>query len=266
MIYVVCGEKKLVEPIIKKIATEFNFKSDFVWSKIERDIVNQAKELHDVVVSADYCNKESEVWFQHIIESIIQTQGAMMIYVDDGGSTSIYHKMFIGTKLPNIMIQPNEKEINIIPPVVYERWKWFKEVESIGWPNHSIMLVGDMYGSGLKFSYGKTNNKAFSGTQHASKFLHRALSEIDYDFYITNANKTCDKDENELILLQEIAMVKPIAIIALGDNASKGIVKPHVKIPHPQYYNRFKHGNTNDYIKLINGAIKEYVKHTKTKT
>jgi hypothetical protein len=128
----------------------------------------------------------------------------------------------------------------------------------------SIMLVGERYGDG---SYVGTGNKALSVHHGCSAYLHRALDSIDKElghdiqgrFYITNAVKYEDRSKNYSAFHEEMRILEPQVIIALGDEASaflRSAGVKHTKVYHPQFMFRFHNRDINDYTTMIIGAIK----------
>jgi hypothetical protein len=132
-----------------------------------------------------------------------------------------------------------------------DRSNEFKKFESIGniYDTGKIMLVGDCYNDGSFI--GNNDKKVFSDSGGSSIYLQRSLELADdpLDYYITNGNKTGNEDLNSELLLEEIKLLKPRKIIALGTNAAKTLypICDFIKIDHPQYWRRFKHDNLLEY-------------------
>ncbi|MDD5651146.1 MAG: AAA family ATPase [Candidatus Nanoarchaeia archaeon] len=221
------------------------------------------------------------LWQQHLIERILQIKGAILLYCNT--SFDFKKNIFETRGEDYVNVNEIEKEENYFN-ICFERsilqkykidfikdnflldlenvdYNKYKKYESIGSINNSIMLIGEKYGGNTKFSYGKEMNKTFTNLHNSSRFLHEALSLMNYNnFYLTNAYKTLNEDKDLELLKEEINLINPYKIIALGNKTEKLIKKLNIKyykIPHPQYYFRFHHDKQLQYKQLLEEIIYE---------
>jgi adenylate kinase family enzyme len=120
------------------------------------------------------------------------------------------------------------------------------------WPPRygKVIIVGDAFNKKAR----NYKPHAFSSAGGCSDYIHKALelTGLPQDiFYLTNSDKSLD------ILEYEINEVRPVSVIALGENASKRlqlISRGHFALPHPQYFKRFMYRDINKYAYMINLA------------
>jgi hypothetical protein len=114
-----------------------------------------------------------------------------------------------------------------------------------------IMLVGEQFNTSVTLK----EEFAFSDYKGSSDYLSKALYFINEDIYLTNSEKT-----GNVTLFEEIMIVNPNVIIALGNKASAILnhfkIK-YEKIPHPQFWKRFHNKDLKSYIRIIKNAIKK---------
>lgn len=131
----------------------------------------------------------------------------------------------------------------------------YDKYESIGYTREpELMLIGENYGSGIKF--GLRDEFAFYAIKNSPLYLHTALSALENkdSIYFTNAKKTNDEEIDLRLLEEEIKLVRPKRIICLGDIAyafTKQITSDCIKVPHPQYWKRFKNKQILEYTELF---------------
>lgn len=95
---------------------------------------------------------------------------------------------------------------------------------------------------------------AFTSNQGCSFFLHAALEAAGGAYYLTNAVKVKNQRFNKELLRDEIAVVKPARIIAMGSEAARTLADLHVdytKTYHPQYWKRFKNKDVGELVELL---------------
>ena len=222
--------------------------------------------------------KPIKFWRQNIIERSLQTLQTIVILVDadddfienvyntrgedyvDSSEIGITRALFNKAFNKSILIK---KKFNTCNDSYEELLNFIKEnqnyqnlykYEFLGNINSDIMLIGERYADNTFIG---NNKKAFFADINSSLYLHKALylSPENGNHYITNAFKTNLFNFNECAIKEEIKIVQPKIIIALGNKVSsflKVLNISHKKIPHPQYWRRFKYKNIKEYSKLLN--------------
>jgi hypothetical protein len=119
----------------------------------------------------------------------------------------------------------------------------------VGDPEAEVLLVGDRGARPV----GLTPDLPFFGTDNSSAYLTRALELSGLSqtgFALVNAwshrRKALSTIDNRFK-----------RVVALGNNASQMLKwqnVEHRKIPHPQYYRRFKHHKLEEYAKMLREA------------
>lgn len=144
-------------------------------------------------------------------------------------------------------------KIQVLHDKIMNRALHFSRYHSTGGNFSPVMIVGDS----INEKYG--TKYAFCGWSNSSTYLHQALSiaNCQTSYYLTNANKTNNYDENVSILMREIYDVQPLQIITLGQ--SSHLMLEHIKmkhsiIQHPAHHQRFKH-DVYDYAHQIEEVL-----------
>ncbi len=117
--------------------------------------------------------------------------------------------------------------------------------------NAKIMLVGERFNKNSKLE----DKFAFSDFKGASDYLAKVLFLLHEDVYLTNSIK----DDN-LSILDEIKLIKPMLIISLGNVASKILDSYKIryfKVEHPQYWRRFRYNDIKVYVNKFKKIIKD---------
>jgi thymidylate kinase len=231
-----------------------------------------------------------ETWQQHIIERILMIKNCILLYCNTSfefkknifntrgedfidineieKETELFNTVFeksILNKYKVDLIFNSKKDIYDIIDKELFKDNSFEKYESIGNINFPIMLIGEKYDRISEFNFGKNKYlKCFIDDKNSSKYLHTALSNSKYknQFYITNAYKTSDADQDLKLLKEEISLLSPKKIIVLGNNAEKlfkNLNLEYIKISHPQYFSRFKYFNVIEYTSLIDNAIGDLI-------
>jgi hypothetical protein len=255
----------------------------------EKDCVFDRFHLGEFVYPS-LMNDEREImndWQQHLIERILQIKNALLIYcdstyenkknifltrgeeyvsIDKIEDESLLFKECVERSILNrIHIDPlsnnYENLYNFIEKYNNNLDKNFIKYESIGCFYNPIMLIGERYGSGEDFNFGKNIYlKTFIDTKLSSRYLHQALKNFKQKFYITNLYKVENNEINLKLITEEINLIKPTKIILLGNKVEKLFKELNLlyyKMPHPQYYNRFKNKNIDEYESLFKDIIDE---------
>ncbi len=122
-----------------------------------------------------------------------------------------------------------------------------------GLPGAAIMLVGDRVNPFIPLDLSR--RQAFVSHHGSSLWLHETMAATGREgYYVTNAHKVEDRMANRRLLTDEIMVVAPRAIIGMGDEAQGYLSElevPFLRTYHPQYWSRFKHKHTTEFIKLI---------------
>lgn len=98
---------------------------------------------------------------------------------------------------------------------------------------------------------------AFTSNQGCSFFLHQALAASGGRFYLTNAAKTLSKKLNRTMLADELAIMRPRAIVAMGTEAAAALAEQRVDFVHtnhPQYWKRFRNKDVGELVELFRSA------------
>lgn len=98
---------------------------------------------------------------------------------------------------------------------------------------------------------------AFTSNQGCSFFLHGALRASGGRFYLTNAVKTLNKKLNRTLLAEELDLMQPRKIIAMGSEAAAALSEQRVDFVHtnhPQYWKRFRNNDVGELVELFRSA------------
>lgn len=119
-------------------------------------------------------------------------------------------------------------------------------------PEPRVMVVGENV---IPFApYDQTRRLAFTSTHGSSLFLHQALSLHGGSYYLTNAWKTKNERTNMQLLKEEIKLVKPVKIVAMGGVAQLYLSNIGIEFErtyHPQYWKRFKNQHINELVQIL---------------
>jgi len=118
--------------------------------------------------------------------------------------------------------------------------------------DHQVMLVGDRVSP--FYSYDAIRKMAFFSPHGSSIFLHDALQQVDSTYYLTNAYKTNSRKQNQMLLAEEIDLVKPVKIVGMGEEAHRtlsDIGATFVRTYHPQYWVRFKNKDLDELVSIL---------------
>jgi len=98
---------------------------------------------------------------------------------------------------------------------------------------------------------------AFTSNHGCSFFLHGALRASGGRFYLTNAVKSLSKKLNRTMLAEELDLMKPGKIIAMGSEAAAALYEQRVDFVHtnhPQYWKRFRNKDVGELVELFRSA------------
>jgi hypothetical protein len=138
----------------------------------------------------------------------------------------------------------------------------FQGAGNIGQHGRPIMLVGERYAD-KSYVDESHDHRALCGDRNGSAFLHRALDLTDMlanRSYLTNLWKYQDDDKNRVDLRNEIEMLRPTSIVALGKRVDKQLTAWHIRhgvVDHPQHRARFFYNDVDRYTVDITAAIQE---------
>jgi hypothetical protein len=114
-----------------------------------------------------------------------------------------------------------------------------------------IMLVGEKCTPPVK-----TGGRAlpFFGAQGPGLFLHDAMVRAGGKYYLTCALKYASDRANRDAIIDEVHLINPTRIIAMGTNASRMLARvdiDHVKAYHPTYLRRFRPAYIDELVGIL---------------
>lgn len=223
------------------------------------------------------------LWQQHMVERVLQRMGCMLVFchVNQRKVEQVFRERGEGfvtaADIPLLdAIYLNVVRCGLLPTYTYdftlteERHMldvvsteynklqiMVKEQEGlggIGTPDWGCtLLVGDQHIRGLTPE--DPTYAPFSEPNGSSLYLHQALQLSGRrDFHITNATKYGSPGKDLDALHQEVALLKPRRIVALGNRASQVLVKAgicHEQIEHPSARKRFKYEQITHYAERL---------------
>ena len=127
------------------------------------------------------------------------------------------------------------------------RYKSIPFIYGIGPSTAETLIVGEM-------SNHPVHDLPFFSTTGSSAYLIKTLMSlgIGHDYYLTNASYIDGSLRLMRPIIKELRRLK--RVFALGHQATKLLRQqeiPCISMPHPQFYNRFKHHEEVDYLKLF---------------
>lgn len=190
----------------------------------------------------------------YMLGMALASAGSVVVLCGVNSAQEIKELTFGGI-LPAIMIMESNDEtiLNILDVWADEIIKTVPLFEfwgSGGRPDDCTMLVGE-----ANQELGTIKRRAFTSHTGCSIFLHQALMANGHRrYYLTNAQKTSNQRQDKIQLQQEIDLLQPSKIVAMGKEAA--IMLSQLKIPfittfHPQYWKRFKHYQQQELIELL---------------
>jgi hypothetical protein len=145
----------------------------------------------------------------------------------------------------------NREEFAVMNPYVETR-------EWVGNPQPRALLVGERFGPKQHLEHAHVPFVPYPAT--AANYLLEALPSVMggwRQFAIVNAYRGWSREPHDLGRLQ--ALLEDPVVVALGNEASKVLHEqdvPHEKVPHPQYWRRFKFSEQLEYGRMIVNAVK----------
>lgn len=128
----------------------------------------------------------------------------------------------------------------------------------LGSPNAKLLIIGEQVNTRKTLT-----DWAFFAYDSSSGYLNEALMRAEIpeeDLAFCNAIKVNNERRDLLEVLQR--MPKFVRAICLGRKAEEVCRKqqiPHIQLPHPSYWKRFKHGNMSIYADMFKTAYEEAV-------
>lgn len=226
--------------------------------------------------------KPLELWEQWMIENILLSKKSMLILCHTSVSNiyrnfdvrgedfitkenigpvcSLFIERYSASILPKITFDYTwDAEEQLLDTIkqhlasLDDRYPSIDKMKGIGCSvSPDVMLVGE----GQNLNKTTENSRAFSHYSASSIYLHRALGiNKDLSYYLTNANKVGgDLMANVDLLKEEVSLVCPQKVIALGNLASHVLEKAnieHSKAFHPSFWKRFHFNELNEYADLL---------------
>jgi len=120
------------------------------------------------------------------------------------------------------------------------------------------MLVGDT--PMTPFS-GRGQALPFFGLQGQCVFLHEAMSRAGGKYYLTSAIKHGTQRESRNAIIDEVYLIKPVRIIALGSEASAFLARVDIEnvvitnTYHPKYWQRFRASKIDELVDILRPTV-----------
>ena len=225
-------------------------------------------------------------WQQHMVERVLMRHGGLLVYctgslVDvaqvfkERGETYVsskdlplmqilYNDVVKGTLLPtlvyNYQLESIYSFVERLRPVYHdlrEKAFHFEGLGGIGTQQQeAILLVGERHVRGL--TPDDPVYAPFVERQGSSLYLHQALQLSGRtDYHITNAIKFGQPGKDRGMLLQEIDLLRPSRVVALGQVASRLLREVHIAhdvVAHPSARRRFKYTEILHYARQLAGV------------
>lgn len=209
----------------------------------------------------------------HMIASGLLATGSFVLVCHDplDVSTEQAQATFYRSTLEGLLPGMNIYHAEMVPEIVEASMKlWEENLETLkavyetdiwsagGLMPGMVMLVGDRVLPYVPCD--EERRLAFVSHRGCSRFLHEALAanyELDGTrYYLTNAHK-CDVAKLNLKMLQEeIDLVKPVKIVAMGGDAARylsDLKATFDRTYHPQFWKRFRNKELPELIQLLSG-------------
>jgi hypothetical protein len=204
----------------------------------------------------------------HMVASGLLATGSFVLVchdLDDDDAGEYYHST-LGGLLPGM----NVRDLEMVPDIVTGALElWAAQLEQLkplldtdiwsagGLDQEMVMIVGDQVSPYLPCDEGR--RVAFVSDHGCSKFLHEQLAThwlaTGTRYYLTNAHK-CDVARMNLKMLEEeLKLVNPTKVVALGGVAARHLsdirVGDFARTYHPQYWKRFKNKDTGELLEIL---------------
>lgn len=223
------------------------------------------------------------VELQHLLERVMMIQPSVLIYCQTDEATIAenfrvrgednvrpeeikqllyyfqvaYDQSILPKMIYDYRTTPPEVVLRFIMNRINERKELgddLAQFEGVGeYLGNPIMLVGESYTDGQWV--GPRINRALSKLTGSSVYLSRALRfNSDKTYYLTNAKKYEEPYWCERALQEEVRLVQPSKVIALGEVAHQHLFAAriaHQQVEHPQYRKRFKYDQIEEYSKQL---------------
>ncbi len=141
-------------------------------------------------------------------------------------------------------------EFDVLQPYIETR-------EWVGSPHPRALLVGERFGPRQDLEHAHVPFVPYPAT--AANYLLEALPSVMggwRQFAVVNAYRGWSSEPHDLGRIQ--ALLEDPVVVALGNEASKVLTDqdvPHEKVPHPQYWRRFKYSEQLEYGRMIVSAV-----------
>jgi len=163
--------------------------------------------------------------------------------------------------LLHVVVADSFTSFNLMMDAIVKEWK--SRMEAVD-PVFNYMASGDaspdfpqtmIVGEATIVERGRPV-RAFIKPTGCSLFLHQVLMQNKdrTRYYLTNAQKGDDREENILALAREIEHVKPGRIVTMGDVADrylKDMGVKHDRTQHPSYWQRYKYHQRDELVKFL---------------
>lgn len=140
---------------------------------------------------------------------------------------------------------------------------WSANPHGCGTLTPRVLMVGESPSPRMKtsvpFSNGPAGDFLAWSIQEAEKMMSKPLIGR---YYVTNAQKGTERDAS--LLREEIRFLEPQVVLALGNEAEELVKsvckkKPHVMLPHPQFWKRFRYQQKERYPTMLASLLREYL-------
>lgn len=225
-------------------------------------------------------------WQQHMVERVLLRHGTVLVYcqTDEDAQTETFAtrgETFVSASDVPLMraLYTDVVKYTLLPTLVYDyrRWNlddfvqrlltvyeplktrasWFDGLGGIGHQHvGSVLLVGERHVRGLTPE--DPVYAPFVEAKGSSLYLHQALQLSGRtDYHITNAVKFGHPGKDRAALLQEVELLRPSRVVALGLAAARVLREVNVQhevVAHPSARRRFKYNEILHYARQLAGT------------
>lgn len=195
---------------------------------------------------------------RYMLGMALASAGSLVVLCKVTKLTEVWNETFGGT-LPFVHVTHDEnKQLKIATEQIVDAWRseiakanpLYDYHSTGGHSTGGVMLVGE-----ANKEDGWPIRRAFINDTGCSLFLHQALQKNQgVRYYLTNANKTNVHRYNRAALIDELEILKPRKVVAMGTEAAKmlsDLKVAHERTYHPQYWKRFKNKDLDEFAQAL---------------
>jgi hypothetical protein len=218
-----------------------------------------------------FINKELGLGDAHMVASALQATGTFVLVchteddINEENCVEVFYKATLSGLLPGMNIYDSMSITDIVARAM-DLWEenlllvarfYDTDIWSAGGvESNMVMLVGEKV-----HPYKPADEErrlAFVSQQSCCRFLHDVLASNFYHqgvkYYLTNAHKVEVHKMNLKMLKEELDLVKPIKVVAMGSEAARvlsDLGQEFTRTYHPQYWKRFKNQDRSELVRLL---------------